>query len=147
MSEELTKREKFMLFQALRFVIIRYLMSVTYGRQDGYERYERHAEMSGIIVSFIILEKYTEHEHFWLMREVHDYLAEILTDKLDEVIDFPIAERVYDYEEYAKKFFDVIITNIGELEKRVLKQKEELRAISLQDGEICCVKANKRATK
>lgn len=114
-----TKREKFLLFQALDFDIHRYLMSCTFGREDGNEKAERHLNISQALVSFILLKKYNEIKHFEVMLEVHDYLAEILTDRLDEVIDFPIDRRIYNYDEYVNKFFNVIIDNINEIEKIV----------------------------
>lgn len=114
-----TKREKFLLFQALDFDIQRYLMSCTFGREDGNEKAERHLIISQALVSFILLKKYNEIKHFEVMLEVHDYLAEILTDRLDEVIDFPIDRRIYNYDEYVNKFFNVIIDNINEIEKIV----------------------------
>lgn len=51
------------------------------------------------------------------MMEVHDYLAEILTDRMDEVIGFPIHEKIYDYDEYVQRFFDVIVQHIGDIER------------------------------
>lgn len=110
---KITKREKFMLFQALEWEIIRYLMSNTYGREDGYERAERHRNISAIILSFLTLKKYHEIHDFPKMKVIHDYLAEILTDRMDEVIDFPIDKRIYDYDEYVLKFFNVIVEHIN----------------------------------
>ena len=114
---KLTKREKFILFQALEFEIYRYLMSNTFGREDGIEKAERHLNISKILVSFILLKKYNEIKHFEIMHAVHDFLAEILTDRLDEVIDFPIDRRIYNYDEYVNDFFNVIIDNINEIEQ------------------------------
>lgn len=122
---KITKREKFMLFQALEWEIHRYLMSNTYGREDGNERAERHMNISAIILSFITLKKYHEIHDFPKMKVIHDYLAEILTDRMDEVIDFPIDRRIYDYDEYALKFFNVIIEHINEIEKIVKNYKKE----------------------
>ena len=116
---KLTKREKFMLFQALEFEIHRYLMSNTFGREDPIEKAERHMNISRILVGFVICTKYIELKHFEIMHEVHDYLAEVLTDKMDEVIDFPIYEKIYDYDEYVLKFFNVIIDHINEVEKLI----------------------------
>ena len=67
----------------------------------------------------LALKKYNEIKHFEIMHEVHDYLAEILTDRRDEVIDFPIDRKIYDYDEYVNKFFNVIINKINEIEKIV----------------------------
>ena len=121
----LTKHEKYMLSEALDFAVHRYLLANTCGREDGHEKALRHMEISGIIVGFIRCERYHEVWHFQIMKEVHDYLAEILTDKMDEVIGFPIFERPNDYNDLTKKFIDVIISHMNELEKivKMLKRK------------------------
>ena len=121
---KLTKREKFMLFQALEFEIHRYLMSNTFGREDGNEKAERHMNISRILVSFILCTKYIEFKHFEIMHEVHDYLAEILTDRMDEVIGFPIYNKRPDYDNLVLKFFNIIIEHIAEIEKLI---KENLK--------------------
>ena len=108
-----------MLFQALEMDIHRYLMSNTYGREDPIEKAERHMNISRILVCFVLCTKYIELKHFEIMHEVHDYLAEILTDRMDEVIDFPINKKIYDYDEYVWKFFNVIIEHINKIEKIV----------------------------
>lgn len=121
---KLTKREKFMLAQALDFPIHRYLLANTYNREDPCERAERHMEISGIIVGFIRCQKYHEIFHFKLMKEVHDYLAEILTDRMDEVIGFPVFEKPKDYNELVKKFIDVIIDYMDDF-KKIIKEAEK----------------------
>ena len=126
-SMKISRRERFMLFQALEHEIHRYLMSNTYGREDGCEKAERHINISSILVGFILCEKYSNRKHIELMMEVHDYLAEILTDRMDEVIGFPVYEKIYDYDEYAQKFFDVIVKHIGDIERIICeKQKEKV---------------------
>jgi hypothetical protein len=50
----------------------------------------------------------------WLA--VHDYLADVLTDRMDEVIGFPIFEPLYDVDNYKERFFNVIANNINEIE-------------------------------
>ena len=121
---KVTKRERFMLFEALDFTIHRYLLANTYGREDGHEKAQRHMEISGILVGFIRCQRYDEIRHFHIMKEVHDYLAEILTDRMDEVIGFPIFERPHDYDELVKKFFNVIMNNIDKIEK-IVKDSED----------------------
>ena len=81
-------------------------------------------EISGILVGFIRCLRYDEIRHFHIMKEVHDYLAEILTDRMDEVIEFPIFERPRDYDELVKKFFNVIMNNIDKIEK-IVKDSED----------------------
>ena len=48
--------------------------------------------------------------------EVHDYLAEILTDRMDEVIGFPIYDKRPDYDELVIRFMNVILDNLGNIE-------------------------------
>ena len=117
---KLTKREKFMLFQALNYEIHRYFLSCTFGREDSNEKAERHINISNIILSFINAKPYNIKEHEASM-EIHDYLAEILTDRMDEVIGFPLDRRPYDYDELVNKFFNVIIDHIDNIE-RIVKE-------------------------
>lgn len=111
-----TKREKFLLCQIIEHDVYRYLMSNTYGREDGNEKAERHINISSSIVSFILCEKYSERKHTEIMMEVHDYLAEILTDRMDEVIGFPIYDKRPDYDELVIRFMNVILDNLGNIE-------------------------------
>lgn len=122
-----TKRERFMLFQALEWEIHRYLMSNTYGREDGNERAERHRNISAIIFSFVAIKKYHEIRDFRKMKVIHDYLAEILTDRMDEVIGFPIKKEIHDYDEYVWRFFNVVIEHINDIEKLVKNYEERKR--------------------
>ena len=50
---------------------------------------------------------------------MHDCLAEILTDRMDEVIDFPIDHRPYEYNEYVNRFFCVIVDNLDKIKKAI----------------------------
>lgn len=116
---ELTKKEKFMLFKAMEFDIHRYLLANTYNRLDGNEKYERHVNISIHLYEFLTCEKYNEIHDFPKMRNIHDYLAEILTDRMDEVIGFPIYERPNDYDELTERFFNVIVKNLDEIENQL----------------------------
>ena len=116
---ELTQKERFMLFRAMEFEIHRYLLANTYDRLDGNEKYERHKNISVILYEFLTCKKYHEIHDFPKMRNIHDYLAEILTDRMDEVIEFPIYEKIYDYDELTKRFFEVIINNLDEIENEL----------------------------
>jgi hypothetical protein len=124
---KITKREKFMLSEALDFPIHRYLLANTYGREDPIERANRHMEISGIIVGFIRCKKYHEIFHFSIMKEVHDYLAEILTDRMDEVIGFPVFERPHNYDELVEKFINVIFNYMDDIDKIVKEAEKELK--------------------
>jgi len=114
-----TKRELFLLKKELSFPITRYLLSCL---TDGGERARRHIEISDIIVQFIFCEEdyvvaNQNNELYSIL--VHNFLALVLTDRLDEVIGFPIDRKIYgnEYDKYVNKFFDVIVLHLGEMEK------------------------------
>ena len=71
----------------MEFDIHRYLLANTYNRLDGNEKYERHVNISIHLYEFLTCEKYNEIHDFPKMRNIHDYLAEILTivKNLDEI--------------------------------------------------------------
>jgi len=115
----LSKREKWALWSMLEFIINRYLMSNAIQRLDAGEKVQRHIEMSKIIAQFIFTcdEHSFEVNKSWLA--IHDYLAEILTNKMDEVIEFPVNEPLYGKEVFdilAKRFFNIIIKNFNQIE-------------------------------
>lgn len=116
---KVTKRERFLLFQLLEHEIHRYLLSCTFDRQDPCERAERHINISNTLVSFINARKFNQIKDHETAHEIHDYLAEILTDRMDEVIGFPIDSRPYNYDELVYKFFNVIIEHINEIQSIV----------------------------
>ena len=125
---KLSKRERWALWSLLEFTINRYLMANTAQRLDPGERAQRHVEMSKIIAQFIFTcdEEAREVCKSWL--SIHDYLAEILTDRMDEIIEFPINEPLYGsgvFSILAKRFFDVIVKNFGHIET-IAKQNVEL---------------------
>ena len=120
---KLTKREKWALWEMLNFPIHRYLMCCSMGREDGSERADMHLKMSEILAKFVLC---THLDDFHVGDEkfaIHDFLADILTDRMDEVIAFPIDRPVESgHEEYgilANKFFDVIIQNMNGIKKVV----------------------------
>ena len=114
---KITKREKVLLYMLLENDVHRYLLANTYGRLDGSEKAERHLKISEIVFSFIFQKKYMYgRDHDFIMR-IHNSLAEILTDRLDEVIGFPIKEESWniDYFDYCKRFVNVIIDNMDKI--------------------------------
>lgn len=110
---KLTKREIWALHKLLDWDISRYLMSVTFGRKDGSERADLHIDMSKVLAGFLFADGDYLKVNDATMK-VHDYLADILTDRLDEVINFPIDRPIYgsDYDQYKDAFFKVLIDNI-----------------------------------
>lgn len=118
---KLTKREIWMLHTLLDIHIARYLMCITFGRKDASERADRHILISKLLCRFILGEgdEFDESKvviNAW--KKVHDYLAEHLTDRLDEVIEYPIDKTLYgtEYDWYAARFFEEIIRRYSEIE-------------------------------
>ena len=114
----ITEREKFLLWKLMNFDINRYLMANSYQRLDGAEKANRHIKISKLLVEYITTD---EHKVYDLWKPVHDYLADILTDRMDDVIGFPIDKPLYgsDYDLLAEKFFSVIIDHLVEIEQLV----------------------------
>jgi hypothetical protein len=119
----ITNREKYLLWKALTFDINRYLMANSCQRLDGYEKAERHINISKIMAEFILMRSNLEVNELDI---VHDYLAEILTNRMDEVIGFPINTPLYgnDYDPLARKFFEIIINNMQNIENLIGEHKD-----------------------
>ena len=114
---KLTKRETWALKALLRDDIISYLLACTHGRQNGSLQAEYHISMSRTLCMFMFAGDYQEYdcdksgELFWV--KVHDYLSEILTGRMDEVIGFPLDKPTHGQTDYfADEFFKVIVANI-----------------------------------
>lgn len=128
----LTDREKWALKYMIDFNIYRYMMCNAFNREDGAEKADNHIKISKILVQFITCKggelcRNSEPQEVlvaWLA--VHDYLAKILTDRMDEVIGYPIGVNMYgdDFRKYADKFFDVIIDHFDEIVEIVNKTLE-----------------------
>ena len=118
---KLTKREIWMLHYLLDFHCVRYMMCNAKGREDGAEKADVHIALSIALCNFILCEGTPRNEDTYNVNEctmkVHDYLADILTDRMDEVIGYPIDRQLYadDFDEYATKFFNVILAHISEI--------------------------------
>ena len=130
----LSKREIYALWMMTNYEIHRYLMNNVRG--EGAEKGLHHWRMSSIIASFITLE-----DGEFLMRGgdgvtnsrgyakclVHDWLAQNLTDHLDEKIGLPLTDvhpltgkSIYvPYDEFTCKFFEYIVLNFTILMKYV----------------------------
>jgi len=120
LNKMVTEREKYLLRKELNFHINRYLMANSCQRLDGGEKADHHIAISKILVGFITCDESKENRSpVWI--NVHDYLADILTDRMDEVIGFPIHTPLYGdmYTPLAEKFFTVIINHLSEIEQVV----------------------------
>jgi len=128
---ELTKREIWMLHYLLDFHCIRYMMCNAKGRADGAEKADVHLAISTALCNFILCEGTPRHEDTYNVNEcvhpVHDYLADILTDRMDEVIGYPWDKQMYadDFGYYAEKFFNVIVNHISEINDLIEKTLAE----------------------
>lgn len=86
--------------------IARYLMANAEGRLDGYEKAQKHMELCEFYVLAVLGVKKTGIgvcDHF---DKLHRDTQEALTDRLDEVIGFPLKGRP-DYSDLLPKFFEV----------------------------------------
>jgi len=101
------------------------------GRADGAEKADVHVAISTALCNFILCEGTPRHEDTYNVNEctmkVHDYLADILTDRMDEVIGYPIDKQMYgdDFDFYAEKFFGVILDHISEINDLIEKTLEK----------------------
>jgi len=140
---KLTVRETWALKTMLDFSIARYLMCNSVQRLDAGEKADHHIKMSKIICRMIFAEG-GEFGHSLKVGDawhpVHDYLAEILTDYLDETIGWPLTKPMYgsDYDIYKRRFFLVIQGHWEELEKVAYKavreyHKDEKDLLNLED--------------
>jgi hypothetical protein len=118
---KITKRDRWVLHTLLDHSIVRYLIVNSFGRHDGNEKANYHIHISRILCRFIFAEGNDYHESLKVLDSwsaVHDYLAEILTDRLDESIGFPLDKAIYGdaYAIFEERFFNVLIDNIDNIE-------------------------------
>lgn len=105
MKLNLAKQNRHLLWMLMDHSIYRYLLSNAHGRLNGYEKAEKHIELSAIFIASKLLCSIEEakHDDRWIL--IHDATQE-LTDNLDREIGFPIHESPDNYDELARKFFD-----------------------------------------
>lgn len=119
---KLTKREIWALHTLLDFYIARYLMANTKGREDGIEKSEQHWKISNILAEFVLATSANAKTRTASI-SIHNYLANILTDRMDEVIFFPLDKPLYgtEYDQFKEAFFDVLVKHMADIE-RVAKE-------------------------
>jgi len=127
----LTKREVWMLHYLLDFYICRYMMCNSKGREDGGEKASNHIEISQRLAMFFLCEGAPRNEEtenvVKATMPVHDYLAHIITDRMDEVIDYPIDRPLNsdEFDFYGNKFFEVILEHAREIKEIVMEKKRK----------------------
>jgi len=118
METTLSREQLRALRTALDFDIGKYLRANSINELNGSEKAERHMRISKTICGFIFNVKPQDRYNYmvsgsWLA--VHDYLADVLTDRMDEVIKFPVFEPLYDIDTYKDRFFQVIVDKLPEI--------------------------------
>lgn len=123
------EREKHLLEIILRFPVIRYLL--THSRNEYGERVVWHIHISKLICHWLsasggfetIRRLEDEYPKGW--HEVHDWIADNITDRLDEVLGWPLDRKVYgdEIEKFADMFIDFIWSHMGELMKVIEQAK------------------------
>ena len=116
----MTTKERFLLKKLLSFDVSRYLMANSCQRLDGVEKAERHIKIATTIYEYIKCKMLLD-GNFAEMMIIHDFIGEKLTDRMDEVIGFPINEELYgsDYDELHRKFIRTIFSLMPEMIKLI----------------------------
>lgn len=127
---KLNKREKNLFWNVLHFHIYRYLRSVEFESDCGSERADHHWYISEFI-SWYLKGKGGEYffrgikEHEIEIIRVHTWLADNLTDRLDEKIGFPIYKPMTNSSEFIKRFFDYIMNHINDIYEYAILDKKD----------------------
>lgn len=108
MKTNLANQNRYLLWMLMNFSIYRYLLSNARGRIDGFEKAERHIELSSIFIAAKTFSDTDSAKHHKDIMLIHDATRK-LTDYLDKEIGFPLNEQPEDYDELARKFFDKFI--------------------------------------
>lgn len=120
MKTTLTQEQLQQLKNALDFDIREYLKVNSIRWLDGEKKADIHMNISKIICRHIFDVQSHDYANYkvngsWVA--VHDHLADVLTDRMDEVIGFPVFEPLYDIDTYKERFFNVIANNIDKIGK------------------------------
>jgi len=119
----LSDREKFLLYDKLKPFIHRYLIANSCNKLDGKAKSDNHVAISQILVDFIFCNHHTSHiPEVW--RAVHSILKDVLTDRLDETIGFPIFKPLsIDTSPLCEKFFTIIVDNFNFIHSSAINSK------------------------
>lgn len=128
----MTNREKHLLWMILNKPLSRYILVNMPSRYCG-ERADLHIHISKILCHYILMDGglwtirglKDEYPKGW--KEVHDWIAKNITDRMDETIGF-IIEREMTHSEQrdcVKKMFELLCDNIDEIEKVIICSDDE----------------------
>lgn len=126
----MTKREKHLLWMILHRSMSRYILVNMPGREYE-ERADLHIFISKVLCHYILMDGgiWTfiglDDEYPKGLWEVHDWIAEHITDRMDEAIGFIIGREMTHEEQKqcTKKFFGLLCDSINEIAK-VINQSE-----------------------
>jgi len=102
---KLNRREQFMLWKLLDFIIHRYLLSL---KRSGHERAEQHIAMSKVIWEVVNLQTATAADHDEVMK-IHDLIADRLTSHLRKHIGYDADAEEHEWDILADKFFKELL--------------------------------------
>jgi hypothetical protein len=100
-----SKRETVLLWLLLEFLIHRYLLSL---KRSGAERAERHIEISRILCQYKFATSEVTHDQ---VMEMHDLIAEKLTDHLDRTIKLNLSQdqAEWNFDLLSSRMFDALL--------------------------------------
>lgn len=116
MSNGKPSKEKIRLMELLMMPVYRYLHANEFEKWDGAEKAAQHMKISTKILEFLGID---EGDYIDQAKIIHDYLRDVLTDRMDEVIGFPIERSIDTGERNAliSKFVDVVWDNLETIKK------------------------------
>ena len=102
--------------ELLMLPVYRYLHANEFEKWDGHEKADQHIKISTKILEFLGID---EGDYIDQATIIHDYLRDVLTDRMDEVIGFPTERSIDTSERNAliSKFVDVVWDNLDEMKK------------------------------
>tara|TARA_R110000824_G_scaffold12226_7_gene53654 strand:- start:62516 stop:62911 length:396 start_codon:yes stop_codon:yes gene_type:complete len=130
MSEELKIQNKHLLWLLMSFDAKRYLLSNTFGREDGFEKATCHTNLCETFIAGKMLCEADEIYDFdfdiaqKLFQGIHDHTQQ-LTGYLDTEIGLPLDTKHYDLDKLSRKFFEKFIKLAEEKWEEMTKEETE----------------------
>lgn len=128
----MTKKEKHLLWMILNSSIHRYILVNMPGREYD-QRADLHIFISKVLCHYILEDggiwtlMGLEDEHPRGYFEVHDWIADNITDNMDKTIGFVIGREMThgELKECTKRFFDLLCDHIDEIAKVITQSDSE----------------------